>query len=659
MAAFPLSPQPFAVVPFWNRLRTRLVLNFVFLTVGSIIIVTGITLTQLRDQSTRQVFSQLESVAELKQSQINEWLRTARTVTNLIESNLTHQTSIRPLLEKKHLSDSAKEEINTSLLQMTTEQVDQVGEERRTVDDVFVYDVDGQIVASSDDTLTNRVVTLQPYFQPSLAGDYLQSPYYDVSTGNLTMVITKSIDNSTGKLIGIMAAHLNMELLSEVTAQRSGLGETGETYFVSIENNYLLTPSRFAGYEMTRAYQSQGINEALKGQDGEGIYSNYQTPSVPVLGVYRWVPELNAGLMAEISEAEAQILFTKTSTILIGVTILIALVAASLGLVAANRLSQPIKQLTDIASHVAQGGLSERATMSQNDEIGVLAHAFNLMTDRLTYNIKELDTRLEELNATNEALRTATAKAREAARVKGEFLANVSHELRTPLNAIIGFSDMLLMGMSGELNQKQRHKMERLKENGVRLLTLINNILDITRIESRRVEIVNKEFAPRALAERLSAQMSVLAERNHLDFKTQIDPRLPELLTGDEQRLEQIIVNLLSNAIKFTEKGSVTLDFDMEADLSGWRIVVTDTGMGIPPHALNVIFEEFRQVDGSSSRAYKGSGLGLAITRNLVRMMDGFIAVESELGQGSKFIVTFPLIAKQTPVGELLEKVEA
>jgi len=200
--------------------------------------------------------------------------------------------------------------------------------------------------------------------------------------------------------------------------------------------------------------------------------------------------------------------------------------------------------------------------------------------------------------------------------------------------------------------------MERLKENGVRLLTLINNILDITRIEARRVEIAYKPFSPRALADRLSAQMSVLAERSNLDFTTQIDPRMPELLVGDEQRLEQIVVNLISNAIKFTEKGSVTLDFDMEPDLSGWRIVVTDTGVGIPPHALNVIFEEFRQLDGSSSRAYKGSGLGLAITRNLVRIMDGFISVESELGQGSKFIVTFPIGTREVTNIEILEKAD-
>jgi signal transduction histidine kinase len=598
-------------------------------------------------------------VAELKQSQINEWLRMSETVVNIVKSSLLNQTTIRLLLEGKSVGPLATIAVNTVLSQNVDEQIDEDEEERQILEDVFVYNLRGQIVASSEEALMNRVVTLQPYFQPSLEEDYIQSPYYDVSTEELTMMITSPITNSTGTVIGVMAARLNIDLLREVTAERSGLGSTGETYFVSIENNYLLTPSRFEGYELTRAYESQGINEALAGKNGEGLYTNYQEPPVKVLGVYRWVPELNAALLAEISEAEAQVLFTQTSTLVIGLTVVIGLIAAAIGTFAATSIARPINRLTQVASHIATGDFSQRATVRGKNEISVLSDAFNQMTDRLVYNINELDTHLEELNETNEALRAATAKAREAARVKGEFLANVSHELRTPLNAIIGFSDMLLMGMSGEMNPKQRHKMERLKENGVRLLSLINNILDITRIEARRVEIVNKAFSPRALADRLSAQMSVLAERSGLEFKTRIDPQLPDLLVSDEQRLEQIVVNLLSNAFKFTEKGSVQLDFDIDPAGSNWRIIVTDTGVGIPPHALNVIFEEFRQADGSSSRAFKGSGLGLAITRNLVRIMDGYIVVESELGQGSKFTVTFPIVSHEKTNIEALEKVDA
>jgi two-component system, sensor histidine kinase len=322
-------------------------------------------------------------------------------------------------------------------------------------------------------------------------------------------------------------------------------------------------------------------------------------------------------------------------------------IGVGVSLLASRAITRPLQAITQVAERITGGDLSTRAEINTQNEIGQLARAFNQMIDA----IQKRETDLREQA---ETLRIATAKAKESTRVKTEFLANMSHELRTPLSAIIGFSDTLLMGMSGELNPKQRHKMERVKENGQRLLALINNILDLTRIEARRIEITPKPFAPRVLAERLSAQMVVLAERNGLDFKTSIDPDVPSMLMGDEPRIEQIVVNLLSNAFKFTDKGLVTLSVFTNPDPKTWNIAVTDTGNGIPPHALDLIFEEFRQVDGSSTRAYQGSGLGLAITRNLVQLMDGHISVESEVGKGSTFTVAFPII--ETTTDQVLEK---
>ena len=272
----------------------------------------------------------------------------------------------------------------------------------------------------------------------------------------------------------------------------------------------------------------------------------------------------------------------------------------------------------------------------QQDLIGVYCTLLGGILER-----KRAEAKLEE---NVKELRVAKRVAEESSRIKSEFLATVSHELRTPLNAIIGFSDMLLMGINGDLNPKQRHKLDRLRDNGMRLLTLINNVLDLTRLEAKRVEITYQPFSPQDLVKRLCAQMEVLAQQKGLVFNAQIDERVPASLLGDEQRIEQVVVNLLSNAFKFTETGSVTLSMMIAPSETAWIIRVADTGMGIPPHALNMIFEEFRQVDGSSSRTHKGSGLGLAITRNLIRLMKGEIAVTSEIGQGSVFSVTLPLI---------------
>ncbi|RPI97587.1 MAG: hypothetical protein EHM39_09245, partial [Chloroflexi bacterium] len=297
----------------------------------------------------------------------------------------------------------------------------------------------------------------------------------------------------------------------------------------------------------------------------------------------------------------------------------------------------------------------QRAEVKTTNEVGQLSQAFN-------DTIAKISEREAQLREQTEKLRIATARAKEAARIKGEFLANVSHELRTPLNAIIGFSDMLLMGMSGPLNDKQSHKISRLRENGARLLDLINDILDLTRIEARRVELVMAPFLPQAMFSRIAGQMDVLAQDKGLTFELEVAPDLPETLMGDEKRIEQIIVNLLSNAFKFTQAGSVTLHAQINPSAQTWSTTVSDTGIGIPPHARDLIFEEFRQLDGSASRAYKGTGLGLAITRNLVRIMGGDITVESELNKGSRFTVTLPMVRQGEhvdPITELQPMAEA
>jgi signal transduction histidine kinase len=289
---------------------------------------------------------------------------------------------------------------------------------------------------------------------------------------------------------------------------------------------------------------------------------------------------LELKVVAEISYEKATALATESTQISIIITVITLFVAGFIVAFAVTRVVNPIVQLSHVANAIQAGDFSQRSTIQRNDEIGQFAAAFNAMSDAI-------QKREEDLKQQANELRIATAKARESARVKSEFLANVSHELRTPLNAIIGFSDMLLMGMTGELNDKQRHKIERLLENGNRLLTLINHILDLTRIEARRIEIVNKPFSPAALVDRVANQMQVLADKNNLELSTNVDSTLPQVLMGDEQRIEQVIVNLLSNAFKFTEKGKVDLEIMQNLDKSmavlqehsrgvdwGWRLHV-------------------------------------------------------------------------------------
>jgi len=254
----------------------------------------------------------------------------------------------------------------------------------------------------------------------------------------------------------------------------------------------------------------------------------------------------------------------------------------------------------------------------------------------------------ESLLKANGELAIARKQAEAANKLKSQFLATMSHELRTPLNAIIGYAQLQLAGMAGDISQEQADHQERILVNAQHLLEMINEVLDLSKIEAGRVELAARPFNVRHCLHEAVAQSQVLADAKNLSVALMIDAGLPDMLIGDVSRLKQIVLNLLSNAVKFTATGSVRLTAhpvsSQSADEASWQLIVTDTGIGIPTHMHATIFNEFRQVDSSSTRQYAGTGLGLAIVRRLVLMMRGSIHVASEIGQGSSFTVTLPIV---------------
>lgn len=258
-------------------------------------------------------------------------------------------------------------------------------------------------------------------------------------------------------------------------------------------------------------------------------------------------------------------------------------------------------------------------------------------------NAEQIKKQNEALALTNSDLVIAREEAEQATRLKSQFLATMSHELRTPLNAIIGYTEIQLAGMSGPLNAEQETGLRRVLANSEHLLKLINEILDLAKVEAGRLELIRKPFDVSEWLKEVVNQTSGLAQSKGLKIEHTFDENMPTTIMGDPARLKQISINLLSNAIKFTEEGHVQISVRRQGEHS-WTLSVTDTGIGIPPHLQEVIFDEFRQADNSSKRSYGGTGLGLAIVRKLVLMMGGTVRVNSVVDEGSTFVVTMPLI---------------
>lgn len=259
------------------------------------------------------------------------------------------------------------------------------------------------------------------------------------------------------------------------------------------------------------------------------------------------------------------------------------------------------------------------------------------------------------LAAVSEALVQAE-KAREEAdranQAKSEFLASVSHEFRTPLNAVIGYADILISGMAGALSEKQSQIQKHIRHNSKRLLAMINNTLDMAKIEAGKVEVVISQLSPREVIEETVGGMESLAEHKNITLTSVFTEGTPDAVKCDLPKLQQILTNLIGNAIKFTSEGGVRVEAGGNGS-NEWYFKVIDSGIGMPEDAASYIFDPFSQVDTPDTRGQEGTGLGLAIVKRHLEYMGGSIKVETMLGKGTTFVVTLPRevkdLAEETP----------
>jgi len=350
---------------------------------------------------------------------------------------------------------------------------------------------------------------------------------------------------------------------------------------------------------------------------------------------------------------------TKRRSLIFGLNLLVLIV----GIVIANRLSglltRPIYKLIGAAFKLSQGEWGVQVPATHSDEIGVLASTFNRMSENLKESKEELEKYTRNLDDQVKArtleLEIQTGRAVQADRMKSQFLANTSHELRTPLNSIIGFLGLILDGYCND-EKEQKEFIQNAHLSAKHLLSLINDVLDIAKIEAGKLELELEDVDLKALFEEINSLARVQAEQKKLKMSFVCEDEFVPHVYADLGRLKQVMLNLIGNAIKFTDKGWITIRTKVQKDKGNVLIQVEDTGVGVPPEVQDKLFQKFSQADSSTSRKYGGSGLGLSITKNLVEMMGGKIKLESAgRGKGTRISFTVP-ISQRTEKERLPEK---
>ncbi|MEM9120385.1 MAG: ATP-binding protein [Cyanobacteria bacterium P01_D01_bin.6] len=618
-----------------------------------------VTLVLLSLLLTSGILIRLSAQAQLERSQLLQQER-SRAVAESIETQLNDFQSELQYLERVRGLATLPPAIQRDLLEGLTRSND-------AFQSVALFNLQGErLVAVSpfEPTLENLPQDT-PFLDPIASGRRYYSPVsINPDTEHPVMTFAVPIWDASEQISGAIWSEIDLGFLN-FTVSQAQVGETGYTYILDDRQQIIAkkrTPAEaFETYQLVDISQTDLVQHLVKDAASEfSIYPGLRGQNV--LGASSYVYSVDWRVISELPMAEVRAPVRAMNRAMLAVLGLSVLVAGILGAGLASWLVSPLRRLTLAATQISQGQLDTQVKISARNELGILASVFNQMVKQLNTSFQAL----EESKATLEMrvekrtsqLMSAKVAADQANQAKSEFLANMSHELRTPLNGILGYAQTLRR--SPTLSEKERSAVGIIHQCGSHLLTLINDILDLSKIEARKLELRPKESHLPSLLQGVAEICRVRADQKDIQFIYQMPDDLPEGVVVDEKRLRQVLINLLGNAVKFTRKGHVTFSVSVVEQLATppeaaalpngsdlvppkvsetwykFRFQVEDTGVGMTPEQLRRIFLPFEQV-GSRSQQSEGTGLGLTISHQILEKMGTDLEVQSQLDVGSIF----------------------
>jgi len=510
-----------------------------------------------------------------------------------------------------------------------------------------ILEKNGEVYLCTNKTHEGMLRTNARYFVEGKKGLFVDTLSYDISKSRPAMMISVPVFDDEGKLGAVFVGEVDPNSVSAIMTERSGLGETGETYLINNYNSVLTELRKDAGSSFPKFIYTEMAQNCLDKKLTEVFfnpeYRDY-TGDV-VLGASMYLREEGLGIIAEIDKGEAYAHTKELRSRIFLFAGIIVVISLGLGLLLTRSIRASVQTLAEGSRRIGAGDLAHRIELRRKDEIGNLALFFNTMAENLQKSISKLENTLKDLREevaerkrAEALIREQNERLKELDRIKSEFLSVAAHELRTPLTSILGFSEILLKRKLDK--EKENRFLKIINEQSQSLSGIINDLLAVSHIESGK----GFEF------KKSSIQIKDIILKNVDLFKSQTDKHtfkvnLPSHLSkieADKNRIDQVIENLLSNAIKFSPKGG-KIGVSLEKTNKDLKVTVSDTGLGIPKKDLPHIFDRFHRADNVSTDAIGGVGLGLTIAKYIIDSHKGRIWVESEPGKGSTFSFTLPI----------------